>query len=1116
MPKVQPGNPDWVEWVQELVDQAEAASSKAAQTYKKAAHSLKSCPITFRHPEQALQLNGIGPKIVDYLVKKLKAQCDSQGIPMPDRVGPASPRKVNKAAAAKAPAKRAAKARAADSDDEIDAREARRQRLSKAVAGGSAASGGLTFNAHPDGHIFNRMADEDDVATGSSKNKGKGKAAAESKEPKSREYIPRQNSGGYAILLALYKNASFEERQTWITKQQIMDDGQEYSNTPFETGTANRGGQAQGGQGFTFSAWNSMKTLTSKDLTVSDNKRPAKFALTSTGYDLAERLAASAGVEVHVRLPSSSASGGGHPSSSGGTYASGSGSAYRPDRFGVGSSGGGGARRGIDNDDTAYFPGLGNALGASTSGPSVLRNTSIHVAVPQRRQVTPDLFGEVDPAPKSSTTAAKGPQAQEDAHYLEQLRLAIELSKKDAAAMASSDAADSDGLFGVDGSRSASSTAVRANGGGGRSAALNARKAAMGVYAIAAPKANEAPAFKNVDSAFGYFYLTEDNDRTIKRDDAEVSQTDSGDLLFRIEYRVAQDLHPIVRGLKKIEPLSRPTPLPGGMTKSAYIRERVCNDLAPGFPDRRAMPSDPGAKKTVPSDDPLSSVLGGYKAPTKSSKDAMYAPPAAVRILGGDGTGSTSSRGVANVSDILARFKDGGPSLSSSPAAGMAAVAQPVAPARRPPPAAPPPAVPARRPAPVTAEPSVSPKRPRLSASDILAAAPRALGPTSSENPLQASFEANGFARKGSDGQPIVNRHPLDPVRDHVSAAPYVHTHFAPIVWPKGSFQVYLIVDSREGTREAGKRVELCEKMEREGVRVDGKMMPLGDMIWVARKVDPVTKRPTGADDVVLDAIVERKRLDDLCSSIIDGRYVGQKFRLKDSGITHRIYLIEKYDVAAQYEKFGKQIWASKSQLQVNDGFYVHESANIADTISYLRKRTQVMSEIYETQDLHIIPDNRIDRSTYLSLQQHLRSTQPAIPHLTTYASFCALNRSDAALTVRTQWASMIQRVSGVGAEKAVQFLGRWETPRSFWEDTKRHEAEVEAENRRLDEEEEDARAQNGKPPPKGKPKKVKRPKAEDYVFAELDDGGTRGIKGKLGAKIWELFRTEGKYALGS
>jgi crossover junction endonuclease MUS81 len=104
--------------------------------------------------------------------------------------------------------------------------------------------------------------DEDDApAGGSGSNRGKrGQASAAPKEAKSREYIPRQNSGAYAILLALYKNASFEERQTWITKQQIMDDGQEYSTTPFDTGTANRGGQAQGGQGFTYSAWSGMKT----------------------------------------------------------------------------------------------------------------------------------------------------------------------------------------------------------------------------------------------------------------------------------------------------------------------------------------------------------------------------------------------------------------------------------------------------------------------------------------------------------------------------------------------------------------------------------------------------------------------------------------------------------------------------------------------------------------------------------------------------------------------------------------------------------------------------------------------------------------------------------------
>ena len=39
---------------------------------------------------------------------------------------------------------------------------------------------------------------------------------------------------------------------------------------------------------------------------------------------------------------------------------------------------------------------------------------------------------------------------------------------------------------------------------------------------------------------------------------------------------------------------------------------------------------------------------------------------------------------------------------------------------------------------------------------------------------------------------------------------------------------------------------------------------------------------------------MERKRLDDLRSSMIDGRYGEQKQRIKNSGISHKIYLVEE------------------------------------------------------------------------------------------------------------------------------------------------------------------------------------------------------------------------------
>lgn len=45
--------------------------------------SLSKCPIAFEHPHQAVQLEGIGPKIVDMLTDKLKAYCEEHGLPMP-------------------------------------------------------------------------------------------------------------------------------------------------------------------------------------------------------------------------------------------------------------------------------------------------------------------------------------------------------------------------------------------------------------------------------------------------------------------------------------------------------------------------------------------------------------------------------------------------------------------------------------------------------------------------------------------------------------------------------------------------------------------------------------------------------------------------------------------------------------------------------------------------------------------------------------------------------------------------------------------------------------------------------------------------------------------------
>lgn len=44
--------------------------------------------------------------------------------------------------------------------------------------------------------------------------------------------------------------------------------------------------------------------------------------------------------------------------------------------------------------------------------------------------------------------------------------------------------------------------------------------------------------------------------------------------------------------------------------------------------------------------------------------------------------------------------------------------------------------------------------------------------------------------------------------------------------------------------------------------------------------------------EIVLNCVVERKKVADLASSIIDQRYNDQKMRLKESGFSRLIYLV--------------------------------------------------------------------------------------------------------------------------------------------------------------------------------------------------------------------------------
>ncbi|XP_045429711.1 crossover junction endonuclease MUS81 isoform X3 [Pipistrellus kuhlii] len=95
-----------------------------------------------------------------------------------------------------------------------------------------------------------------------------------------------------------------------------------------------------------------------------------------------------------------------------------------------------------------------------------------------------------------------------------------------------------------------------------------------------------------------------------------------------------------------------------------------------------------------------------------------------------------------------------------------------------------------------------------------------------------------------------------------------------PLELRPGEYRVLLCVDVGEA-KGAGHRPELLRQLQRLRVAHVVRKLHVGDFVWVAQETRP--RDPSRPRELVLDHIVERKRLDDLCGSIIDGRFREQK-----------------------------------------------------------------------------------------------------------------------------------------------------------------------------------------------------------------------------------------------
>ncbi|KAJ6654262.1 hypothetical protein lerEdw1_007359 [Lerista edwardsae] len=250
-----------------------------------------------------------------------------------------------------------------------------------------------------------------------------------------------------------------------------------------------------------------------------------------------------------------------------------------------------------------------------------------------------------------------------------------------------------------------------------------------------------------------------------------------------------------------------------------------------------------------------------------------------------------------------------------------------------------------------------------------------------------------------------------------------------------GEFDVVLCVDFIETTGgPTTRKQELVDELHRNFVPFSIRKLHVGDFLWVAReKVSPAAgqqqqqqqKPPAAARELVLDYVVERKRMPDLCGSIIDGRFHEQKFRLRQCGLLHPIYLVEDPGAVQHLSLPEKTLQQAMTNTQVVDGFFVKRTRDLRESAAYLTLMTRQLAQLYGDKTLLGCSKEELEH------QRPLQASHGSC-RLLTFAEFNEGAVKNKAQTVSEVFARQLMQVSGVSGEKAAAILERYKTPASL------------------------------------------------------------------------------------
>eukprot|EP00892_Ulva_mutabilis_P010853 jgi/Ulvmu1/813/UM010_0187.1 len=245
-------------------------------------------------------------------------------------------------------------------------------------------------------------------------------------------------------------------------------------------------------------------------------------------------------------------------------------------------------------------------------------------------------------------------------------------------------------------------------------------------------------------------------------------------------------------------------------------------------------------------------------------------------------------------------------------------------------------------------------------------------------------------------------------------------------------YDIVTVMDTREKLtlRHGGGQLDAhLAAMQRLGIDVEKRDLPVGDVAWIARCTTATPGGPDVGAEFMTDWVCERKSTSDLVGSIHDSRYDRQKIMMARCGLRVPCYVLEgDPGNLRDSESAVKAVKTASWETEIHSGFKVLRTGRLEDTL-------MLYGAIQEQL-----------RSLYRSLPRGGRAGAEALP---TFAEWHARCKQSMVQTLRDVWTQMLIAAKGVGGETAEAIVRQYPTPISLFRayDECKAEAEVKGQN---------------------------------------------------------------------